>query len=80
MSHENKVVQLQETLSEHKQGPVPTKGLPLQNYIEKENYLQYEVCIPTNKCSYISIIHQFCSMGVFVVHPSIKSKYLTFLF
>lgn len=45
MSHETKVIQLQESLSEHKQGPVPTKGLPLQNYVEKENYLQYEVCI-----------------------------------
>lgn len=42
-SHESKVVQLEESLEEHKRGPVPTKGLPLQNYIEKESYLQYEV-------------------------------------
>lgn len=42
-SHENKVSQLEELLNEHKRSPVPTKGLPYQNYTEKENYLQYEV-------------------------------------
>lgn len=28
---------------EHRKGPIPNKGLALQNYKEKENYLQYEV-------------------------------------
>lgn len=30
-------------MEEHKCGPPPTKGLPLQNYIEKDGFLQYEV-------------------------------------
>ena len=42
-SHENRVIQLQEQLADHKRGPVPTKGLALQNFVEKEAYLQYEV-------------------------------------
>jgi len=42
-SHENKVAQLEELLAEHKRSSVPSKGLPLQNYIEKEAYLQYEL-------------------------------------
>jgi PH and SEC7 domain-containing protein len=39
------VTRLENELSEHRQGTVPTKGLALQNYREKESYLQYEVII-----------------------------------
>lgn len=42
-NHEEKVSQLEATLADHKKGPIPNKGLPLQNYKEKETYLQYEV-------------------------------------
>lgn len=42
-SHEEQVTKLENTITEHKQGSVPTKGLALQNYREKEAYLQYEV-------------------------------------
>ncbi|CAD7085354.1 unnamed protein product [Hermetia illucens] len=41
--HEQQVTQLENALTEHKQGPIPSKGLPLQNYKEKEAYLQYEL-------------------------------------
>lgn len=44
-NHEEKVSQLEATLTDHKKGPVPNKGLPLQNYKEKETYLQYEVSL-----------------------------------
>lgn len=43
-NHENKVTQLEMMLHEHKRSTVPNKGLPLQNYKEKDAYLQYEVC------------------------------------
>ena len=33
-------------LADHKRGSAPSKGLPLQNYKEKESYLAYEVCLP----------------------------------
>lgn len=36
-------MQLQQEYDDHKQGPVPTKGLALQNYKEKEAFLKYEV-------------------------------------
>lgn len=42
-NHEEKVSQLEAMLADHKKGPIPNKGLPLQNYKEKETYLQYEV-------------------------------------
>lgn len=42
-SHEGKLAQLTNDLAEHKRNPPPTKGLQLQNYIEKDQYLQYEV-------------------------------------
>jgi hypothetical protein len=42
-SHEEQVAKLESETAEHKQGTVPTKGLALQNYREKEAYLQYEV-------------------------------------
>lgn len=45
-SHEEQVMKLENALTEHKQGTVPTKGLALQNYREKEAYLQYEVYNP----------------------------------
>ena len=34
---------LEQNFDEHKQGTVPSKGLALQNYKEKEAYLNYEV-------------------------------------
>ncbi|XP_059620866.1 PH and SEC7 domain-containing protein isoform X2 [Phlebotomus argentipes] len=43
MSHDNKIIQLENEIEEHRRGPVPTKGLPLQNYKEKECFLQYEL-------------------------------------
>ncbi|GAB0092512.1 SEC7 domain-containing protein [Sergentomyia squamirostris] len=43
MSHDNKILQLENDIEEHRRGPVPTKGLPLQNYKEKENFLLYEL-------------------------------------
>ncbi|KAH8332706.1 hypothetical protein KR074_009261, partial [Drosophila pseudoananassae] len=42
-SHEQQLAQLEQDLNEHKRGPIPSKGLPLQNYKEKESYLQYEL-------------------------------------
>ncbi|KAG5673987.1 hypothetical protein PVAND_003983 [Polypedilum vanderplanki] len=43
-SHEEQVTKLENSLAEHKQGQtVPIKGLALQNYREKEAYLQYEL-------------------------------------
>lgn len=42
-TQEAKIVQLQQEHDEHKQGAVPTKGLALQNYKEKEAFLKYEV-------------------------------------
>lgn len=42
-SHEEKVLRLGDELTEHKRNPPPSKGLQLQNYIEKDVYLQYEV-------------------------------------
>lgn len=42
-SHELQVTQLKHELKEHQKTPVPSKGLPLQNFKEKEAYLQYEV-------------------------------------
>lgn len=44
-SHEGKVAQLTNELTEHKRNAPPSKGLQLQNYIEKDTYLQYEVNI-----------------------------------
>jgi hypothetical protein len=55
-SHEEQVAKLESETAEHKQGTVPTKGLALQNYREKEAYLQYEVryffCMPTHEIVY----------------------------
>ncbi|XP_070491117.1 PH and SEC7 domain-containing protein isoform X2 [Chironomus tepperi] len=42
-SHEEQVTKLESEITEHKQGTVPTKGLALQNYREKEAYLQFEL-------------------------------------
>lgn len=42
-TQEGKIIQLQQEFDDHKQGPVPTKGLALQNYREKEAFLKYEV-------------------------------------
>jgi len=44
-SHELQVAQLKHELMEHQKAPVPSKGLPLQNFKEKESYLQYEVSL-----------------------------------
>uniref|UniRef100_A0A1L8DVH4 PH and SEC7 domain-containing protein 4 n=1 Tax=Nyssomyia neivai TaxID=330878 RepID=A0A1L8DVH4_9DIPT len=43
MSHDTKIIQLENEIEEHRRGPVPTKGLPLQNYKEKESFLLYEL-------------------------------------
>lgn len=42
-SHEEQVNKLENLLAEHKRSTIPTKGLALQNYKEKEAYLLYEV-------------------------------------
>ncbi|XP_055315600.1 PH and SEC7 domain-containing protein isoform X2 [Sitodiplosis mosellana] len=42
-SHEAKHSQLTNDLAEHKRNAPPSKGLQLQNYIEKDMYLQYEL-------------------------------------
>ncbi|XP_065355166.1 PH and SEC7 domain-containing protein isoform X4 [Calliphora vicina] len=42
-SHEQQLNKLENTILEHKKGPIPSKGLALQNYKEKELFLQYEV-------------------------------------
>lgn len=42
-SHEAKLALLGNDLAEHKRNAPPSKGLQLQNYIEKDMYLQYEV-------------------------------------
>lgn len=42
-SHEQQLNKLENTIVEHKKGPIPSKGLALQNYKEKELFLQYEV-------------------------------------
>lgn len=42
-SHEQQLGKLESTIMDHKKGPIPTKGLALQNYKEKESFLQYEV-------------------------------------
>ncbi|KAL5283724.1 efa-6 family protein [Megaselia abdita] len=41
--HENQAIQLENSLEEHKSNSAPSKGLPLQNYKEKEAYLQHEL-------------------------------------
>lgn len=71
MSHEEQVTKLENTVAEHKRGSVPTKGLALQNYREKEAYLQYEVCI-----SLLQLLHIFISF-LFFSWNAIK---LTFTF
>ncbi|XP_055677938.1 PH and SEC7 domain-containing protein isoform X2 [Lutzomyia longipalpis] len=43
LSHDTKIIQLENEIEEHRRGPVPTKGLPLQNYKEKESFLLYEL-------------------------------------
>lgn len=62
-SHEGKVAQLEESLREHTHGSPPTKGLSLQNYIEKENYLQFEVKI--KKFSKLLSIEIFFKSNIF---------------
>jgi PH and SEC7 domain-containing protein len=42
-SHEGHVTKLENSLADHRRGSVPTKGLALQNYKEKEAYMQFEV-------------------------------------
>ncbi|XP_058820112.1 PH and SEC7 domain-containing protein isoform X2 [Topomyia yanbarensis] len=42
-SHEEQVNKLDNLLTEHKRSTIPTKGLALQNYKEKEAYLLYEL-------------------------------------
>ncbi|XP_058443579.1 PH and SEC7 domain-containing protein isoform X3 [Malaya genurostris] len=42
-SHEDQVNKLENLLAEHKRSTIPTKGLALQNYKEKEAYLLYEL-------------------------------------
>ncbi|GBP01665.1 PH and SEC7 domain-containing protein 3, partial [Eumeta japonica] len=42
-SHEQQLNKLENTILEHKKGPIPSKGLALQNYKEKEVFLQYEL-------------------------------------
>ncbi|XP_055534343.1 PH and SEC7 domain-containing protein isoform X2 [Wyeomyia smithii] len=42
-SHEEQVNKLENLLAEHKRSSIPTKGLALQNYKEKEAYLLYEL-------------------------------------
>ena len=44
-SHEQQLNKFENTILEHKKGPIPSKGLALQNYKEKEVFLQYEVII-----------------------------------
>ncbi|XP_062537193.1 PH and SEC7 domain-containing protein isoform X2 [Armigeres subalbatus] len=43
VSHEEQVNKLENLLAEHKRSTIPTKGLALQNYKEKEAYLLYEL-------------------------------------
>ncbi|KAH8357203.1 hypothetical protein KR084_009303, partial [Drosophila pseudotakahashii] len=60
-SHEVQLAQLDQELNEHKKGPIPSKGLALQNYKEKESYLQYEVSLNLNPFELIiNLINQFC--------------------
>ncbi|TMW52366.1 hypothetical protein DOY81_002533 [Sarcophaga bullata] len=42
-SHEQQLNKFENTILEHKKGPIPSKGLALQNYKEKEVFLQYEL-------------------------------------
>lgn len=42
-TQEAKILQLQQEYDAHKEGGLPTKGLALQNYKEKEAFLKYEV-------------------------------------
>ncbi|XP_055593560.1 PH and SEC7 domain-containing protein isoform X2 [Uranotaenia lowii] len=42
-SHEEQVNKLENLLAEHKRSTIPTKGLALQNYKEKEAYLLHEL-------------------------------------
>lgn len=42
-SHERQIQLLEQSLDEHRQGTVPSKGLGLQNFKEKEAYLCYEI-------------------------------------
>ncbi|XP_075145667.1 exchange factor for Arf 6 isoform X2 [Haematobia irritans] len=42
-SHRQQLGKIEYTVMEHKKGPIPTKGLALQNYKEKEAFLQYEL-------------------------------------
>lgn len=42
-SHERQIQLLEQSLDEHRQGTVPSKGQGLQNFKEKEAYLCYEI-------------------------------------
>lgn len=42
-SHEHQIQLLEQSLDEHRQGTVPSKGRGLQNFKEKEAYLCYEI-------------------------------------
>uniref|UniRef100_A0A336LHI1 CSON011430 protein n=1 Tax=Culicoides sonorensis TaxID=179676 RepID=A0A336LHI1_CULSO len=43
VSHEKQIELLEQSLDEHKQGTVSSKGLEFQNFKEKETYLCYEI-------------------------------------
>lgn len=61
-SHEAKVAQLSNELVEHKEihrNVPPSKGLQLQNFIEKETYLQYEVITTPLFCFFHNINFYF---------------------
>lgn len=60
-SHEQQLNKLENTILEHKKGPIPSKGLALQNYKEKDSFLQYEVMNLYNKkpLTFAHYIHIF---------------------
>lgn len=50
------MTKLENQLADHRRGSVPTKGLALQNYKEKEAYLQFEVSDGSAQCRHAGII------------------------
>lgn len=63
-------------MTEHKRGTLPTKGQALQNYRDKEAYLQYEVSI--NKK--INYFNRKCKNHIILFIPSSKDIKLMYIY
>lgn len=74
-TQEAKIIQLQEEWEEHKNGQVPTKGLALQNYKEKDAYLHFEV-IGLKNHNWNTLIQSFFKLKRYRTYVDILSSRL----